>query len=308
LSPDDRLLFVDAYLSRELVVYDVSDPAGLPTEVARLSIPSAEPLEPEILRGKILFNDSADPRIARDSYIACAHCHLEGLSDRRTWDFTDRGEGLRNTIDLVGRAGVGHGALHWSANFDEVQDFEHDMRGPFRGTGLMSDADFHTGTRDETLGDPKAGVSEDLDALAAYVTSLDAHLPSPHRNADGTLTEAAERGRALFAAAGCPSCHAGEALTDSGFEPDGTPRLHDVGTLGAGSGQRLGSTLEGIDTPTLHGLWQSAPYLHDGSAATLREVLTARNAGDRHGATSSLTEGGLDDLEAYLMSLDGRVD
>jgi DNA-binding beta-propeller fold protein YncE len=308
ISPDDSLLFVDAYLSRELVVYDVSNAGALPVELARLPIPSAEPLSAEILRGKVLFNDSADPRIGRDSYIACAHCHLDGLADHRTWDFTDRGEGLRDTIDLLGRAGIGNGPLHWSANFDEVQDFEHDMRGPFRGTGLMDDADFHSGTRDTTLGEPKAGVSADLDALAAYVTSLDAHLPSPYRNADGTLTVEATRGRAVFLAAGCPICHAGVALTDSGFESPGVPRLHDVGTLGAGSGQRLAGTLTGIDTPTLHGVWQSAPYLHDGSAVTLREVLTTRNPTDAHGTTSALGAGEIDDLLAYLRCLDGRVD
>lgn len=303
LSHDDRLLFADAYLSRELVVYDVRSPGALPVELARLPIPSAEPLTPELLLGKRLFNDAADPRLAKDSYIACAHCHLDGLSDRRVWDFTDRGEGLRNTIDLVGRAGA-EGPLHWSANFDEVQDFEHDIRGAFRGTGLLSDEALAVGTRGEPLGDPKAGVSAELDALAAYVRSLDAHLPSPHREPDGTLGPAALRGRALFEASGCPSCHAGPALTDSALV-GGAPILHDVGTLGPGSGARLGEPLPGLDTPTLHGLWQSAPYLHDGSAPTLRDVLTTRNPADRHGTTSGLDPAQLDDLIAFLLCLDG---
>ena len=308
LTPDDEILFVDAYLSRELVAYRVGDTGAIPSELARVAIPSVEPLSELLLRGKILFNDAADPRIAQDSYIACAHCHLDGRGDGRTWDFTDRGEGLRNTIDLLGRAGLGHGPLHWSANFDEVQDFEHDIRGPFAGTGLMDDADFLAGTRAQTLGDPKAGVSEDLDALAAYVTSLADFLPSPHRAADGSLPADAARGRAVFARAGCPTCHAGAALTDSELLPSGAPRLHDVGTLGAGSGQRLGGALEGIDTPTLHGLWDSAPYLHDGSAPTLRDVLVDRNPDDRHGVTSGLTEAEVTDLVAYLRCLDGRAD
>ena len=114
--------------------------------------------------------------------------------------------------------------------------------------------------------------------------------------------------RAVFAAAGCPICHLGEELTVSGFESPRVPRLHDVGTLGPGSGQRLGGPLPGIDTPTLHGLWQSAPYLHDGSAATLHDVLTVRNPADRHGTTSGLSASELDDLEAYLRCLDGRAD
>ncbi|MBX3271814.1 MAG: PKD domain-containing protein [Sandaracinaceae bacterium] len=308
LAPDDRRLFVDAYLSRELVMLDVGDPGAIPRELSRARIPSVEPLSEQVLRGKILFNDAADPRLGKDSYLACAHCHLDGLADHRTWDFTDRGEGLRDTIDLVGRAGLAHGPLHWSANFDEVQDFEHDLRGAFRGHGLMADDDFFAGGRDHPLGAPKAGRSADLDALAAYVASLDRYLPSPHRAADGSLPDAAARGRAVFEAAGCGRCHAGPALTDSGFVAPGVPRLHDVGTLAPSSGQRLGAALEGIDTPTLHGLWHSAPYLHDGSARTLQDVLTTRNPDDRHGVTSGLSAAALDDLVAYLLCLDGTPD
>ena len=63
-------------------------------------------LAPDVLRGKQLFNDSFDPRLTKDGYIACGHCHLDGLDDHRTWDFTDRGEGMRNTISLVGQAGA----------------------------------------------------------------------------------------------------------------------------------------------------------------------------------------------------------
>jgi mono/diheme cytochrome c family protein len=308
LSPDDRFLFVDAYLSREIVAYDVTSFASEPAPLGRATIPGSEPLGEELLRGKRLFNDSLDPRLSSDGYVACAHCHLDGREDHRVWDFTDRGEGLRNTATLLGVPDTG--AIHWSANFDEVQDFEHDMRGPFRGTGLMRDEDFHTGTRDTTLGDPKAGVSADLDALAAYVASLASPPPSPFRADDGSLPEDAARGRAIFesAAAGCTTCHAGARTTDSGFVTPGVPRLHDIGTLGAGSGQRLGGTLEGIDTPSLHGAWASAPYLHDGSAPTLRDVLTARNPSDLHGTTSHLDAAQIDDLVAYLLCLDGRTD
>ena len=48
--------------------------------------------------------------------------------------------------------------------------------------------------------------------------------------------------------------------------------LHDVGTLRTTSGSRLGETLVGVDTPTLRGLWATAPYLHDGTAETLEDV------------------------------------
>jgi hypothetical protein len=305
LSPDDSLLFVDAYLSRELVVYDVADPGTLPREVARLPLVLEEPLTPELLLGKRLFHDALDPRLGRHGYMACAHCHLDGVGDRRTWDFTDRGEGLRNTTDLLGRAGEAHGPLHWSANFDEVHDFEHDLRGAFSGLGLMRDEDF--ARTSAPLGPAKEGLSAELDALAAYVRSLGSYWPSPHRRPDGSLAPDARRGRDVFLAAGCPSCHVGATMTDSALV-EGAPVLHDVGTLRASSGSRLGGPLTGLDTPTLHGLWQSAPYLHDGSARTLREVLVERNPDDLHGRTRALSAEALDALIAYLLSLDGRVD
>lgn len=310
LSADDRYLLVDATLSREVRVYDVTSLSTLPVVLAVIGVPTAEPLPAELLRGKLLFNDALDERLAEDHYIACAHCHLDGEADHRTWDFTDRGEGLRNTISLLGRGGAAHGPIHWSANFDEIHDFEHDIRGPFGGSGLMSDDDFFAEGRDTTLGTSKAGISADLDALAAYVSSLTSFPRSPYRNADSSLTDAAVRGRAVFFddATACATCHAPPRFTDSVFLTPTQPLLHDVGTITDASGQRLGAALQGIDTPTLLELWNSAPYLHDGSAATVREVLTSRNAGDTHGNTSGLTSDQIDDLTAFLLSLQGSTD
>jgi len=58
-----------------------------------------------------------------------------------------------------------------------------------------------------------------------------------------------------------------------------------------------------IDTPTLRFLFDSGPYLHDGSAATLFDVLTTTNSEDKHGATSHLTPDELADLIAFLLAL-----
>ena len=108
---------------------------------------------------------------------------------------TGLGEGLRNTVALNGRAG-GQGFLHWSANFDEVQDFEGQIRALAVGTGLMADAVFNQGTRNQPLGDSKAGLSSDLDALAAYVASLNVFAASPNRATDGSLTADGIAGKA----------------------------------------------------------------------------------------------------------------
>jgi MYXO-CTERM domain-containing protein len=306
LSPDGRL-FVQAFLSRSVSVFDVSNILSAhdfaePTKLGEIPSVASDPTPPSVLTGKQIFYDSSDPRMAREGYLSCATCHIDGMEDGRVWDFTNRGEGLRNTSALLGRRGTGHGRLHWTANFDEIQDFEHDIRNAFGGTGFLSDEDFHTGTRDQTLGDPKTGLSPELDALAAYVSSLDHVNASPFRDPDGTLSETALAGKKHFLALACDACHEGPDFTDSA-----EGELHDVGTLTPASGQRLGQPLTGLDTPTLLGLWETAPYLHDGSAATVHDVLVTRNPNGLHGATDSLTETELLELEAYLLELDSEL-
>ena len=277
----------------EHVVFDIADPTN-PVETSRVVV-AVDPRATEVAWGAVLFNSSVEPIHSRGGYVSCASCHPGGSHDGRTWDFTQVGEGLRNTIDLRGRAGVGHGAIHWSGNFDEVQDFENDIVFAFGGTGLAMDG---LGPH-PPLGEPNAARSPGLDALAAYVTSLDRVPDSPHE-----LDDSALRGRALFFSeeTGCRDCHRGESFTDSSIPPV----LHDVGTLLPTSGDRLGAALVGIDTPTLLGVWATAPYLHDGRADTLRAVLTTHNVDDRHGRTSHLTATEIDDLVAYLRSLDIR--
>src|SRR5438093_6606636 len=94
--------------------------------------------------------------------MSCASCHFEGEQDGRTWQFTS---GPRNTTSMRGVAGTL--PLHWSADRDEVQDFEHTIRTLQAGSGLMPGQ-----TPNLELGAPNTGRSADLDALAAFVESI----------------------------------------------------------------------------------------------------------------------------------------
>lgn len=301
LSRDGAKLFVQNFMSRSVSVYDVSGISANGNKqvrkLAEIATVSNEALAPNVLQGKQIFYNANDRRMNRDGYLSCASCHLEGEQDGRVWDFSDRGEGWRNTISLRGRRGTAQGRLHWSANFDEVQDFEHDMRNAFGGTGFMRDSDFNFGTRNQTLGERKAGVSAELDALAAYVASLAATPASPYRNANGTLTGAARLGRFIFQRQKCASCHGGNEFTDSFSNV-----RHDVGTMKTTSGNRLGKSLRGIDTPSLRGVWATAPYLHDGSAPTLLDLLTTASA--QHGNLTQLNAQEQQQLAAYLAQID----
>ena len=293
ISPDGRTLYVHNFMSRSVTAHDLSeviDGSSADTStLATYQSVAAEALPPSVLLGKQHFYDSQDPRLALQEYISCASCHNDGAQDGRVWDLAGFGEGLRNTIDLRGRAGLGHGPLHWSANFDEVQDFENQIRNLSGGGGLIPGGNPHP-----SLGAPNAGRSADLDALAAYVASLATFSDSPLRRADGSLSDAAAAGKAVFESANCASCHGGEAFTDSA-----PGILHDIGTIKPSSGQRLGGALSGLDTPTLRGVATSAPYLHDGSADTLEEAVAA------HASAAPLTPVELAQIASYLREIDG---
>ena len=272
LSADGYTLYTSNFMDRTVSVHDLRPllQQGLynAPQMAVLSAVATERLPATVLQGKQFFYDARDTRLARDSYMSCASCHNDGGEDGRVWDFTQNGEGLRNTISLRGRA-AGQGRVHWSANFDEIQDFEGQIRALAGGTGLMTDAAFNTGTRSDPLGDRKSGLSAPLDALAAYVASLNSTDRSPLRQANGNLTAQAVTGRTVFAAQ-CASCHTGTDYTDSAKQV-----LHDIGTRRPSSGGRLFGPLWGIDAPTLRDVWATAPYLHDGRAATIVEAVSA---------------------------------
>ncbi|MDA8020184.1 MAG: PKD domain-containing protein [Thermoanaerobaculia bacterium] len=278
LDPATERLWIKNFLGRSVTSLDLGEflAEGDRTIAAETATTvDGERLAANVLAGKTHFyfaGNAVDGQneMSFEGYISCASCHLDGGHDGRVWDFTQRGEGFRNTTALNGRAGLQHGNVHWTANFDEIQDFVNDIQGEFGGRGFLPDGE----TANPPLGTPNGGRSQALDDLAIYLASLDEPSigRSPHRTAGGALTQEARLGQTVFGNLACGSCHASSDFTDSTL---GTETLHDVGTLRTSSGQRLGGPLTGIDTPTLLGVFDSAPYLHDGSAETLDEVFEA---------------------------------
>jgi len=299
-------LYMQNFISRTVSVWDITpvlngtnNNPSLDTTIISVN---SETLPDNVLDGKRIFYNAADLRMSRDGYISCASCHNDGGQDGRVFDFTDRGEGFRNTADLNGKAGMGQGRVHWTGNFNEIQDFCNDIKGPFSGTG------FGTGCN-APLGAANAGAVSGLDNLAAFVASLNKVGPSPFRNQDGTMTADAVAGQQLFQQLQCNTCHVpATSFTDSVV---GSDVRNDVGTAKPTSGCRLGKDsvlrecpVAKFDTPTLIGVWNTAPYLHDGSAPTLLDVLTTQNTRQLHGATAGLSATQLDQLVAYMQQLE----
>ena len=279
LSPFETEIYVNNALSGSVTIVDANSHQVLDEVVV-----TAIPLAPDVLNGKRLFNSSARTDLAKDHWISCAGCHPGDGMDGRTWFFRD---GPRNTPSLLGV--VDTLPVHWSGDLDELQDVESTIRTIQAGTGL---APLHSGCDPACdQAPPNAGRSQDLDDLAAYMRTLTLR-PSPNL-VSGRLSGAARRGLAIFfsPATGCAECHPPPLFTDR--------KKHDVGTATDPS-ERKGSS---FDTPSLRGIHETAPYFHDGSAATLKDVLTTRNPTNQHGRTSGMSQQDVDDLISFLRSL-----
>jgi DNA-binding beta-propeller fold protein YncE len=288
LSADGRRAFVMNHLSRDVSVLDLSDARNRrPGTRVRVA---PETLSPSMWLGKRLFHHAADPRMSTLGWMACASCHVEGGADGTTWPTP---EGKRQTMPLWALASTGP-PLHASATRDEAQDFQEDIERLLRGGGLVE------GRAHRLLGEPNAGRSAALDALAEFVLH-GFRVPVAPPAGPG-----AARGRVVFAQAGCPACHGGPGWTRNALPaPPGTLApggeveveavLRDVGTHRPENGP-LGA--RGFKVPTLLGLHASAPYLHDGSAPDLHAVL----ANPRH--AGRLDAADADDLVAFLLAID----
>ena len=282
IHPDGSSAYVNNVLDGTVSVIDTGTYAV--TEVITVT---GIPLPPALLNGKRLYHSSARPDLAQAAWISCNTCHVEGEHDGRTWLLQFTGAVppgaspviTRNTTSLLGM--VETYPLRWSAEWDESADSEFSVRFEQFGSGLIPEG-MHP-----TLGAPNQGRSYDLDSLAAFIDSL----AVPARS--HTLTSAEQRGQALFVSpeTECLTCHPPPLYTDL--------QVHDVGTADA-YGEWFGPL---IDTPTLRFLYDSAPYLHDGSATTLYDTLTTANLNDEHGITSHLTEQQIQDLVAFLLAL-----
>jgi len=242
----------------------IVDPASQAKPIVK-TVSLGEAAEPTLIRrGEALFHDAS---IAFQGWQSCATCHPDARADGLNWDLLNDGLGNpKNTKSLL----LSH------------------QTPPVMSSGVRETAEeaVRSGMKHILFAvRPEAEYA----AIDEYLKSLQP-LPSPDLR-DSQRKEAVRRGERLFhdLAVGCAACHSGPLYTDM--------NSYDVGTRGPLD--KSGT----FDTPHLIELWRTAPYLHDGGAATLCEVLTTHNAGDQHGKTSHLSQEQIDDLEAFLMSL-----
>jgi YVTN family beta-propeller protein len=293
-----RRAFVDGRNSHDVTVLSI-DPSNTSAPVSVDGAPidrlAADPMPADLRLGQRLFytaNSGVYP-VTKNFWVACSSCHLEGATDAVTWRFVD---GPRDTPSNAGGP-INTGFLFRLALRNDVVQYDKTIRVEQGGA-------FDRGN---------ASQLPLLQALADFVNYAIPYPQNPNRAADGTLTDAQQRGQATFQAQ-CASCHTGPFLTDSGagnptLDENGAILLHDVGTCVTSgpfvdkpaaeevTGQMLMHAACDFDTPTLRGVFASAPYFHDGSAATLAEVV------DRLPFSAQLPPSDKSDLVEYLKTL-----
>jgi YVTN family beta-propeller protein len=257
-------VFVANYFSDDLATLDLADPAR---DLQQIELGPAQELT-TIRRGEMWFNDAT---LCYQEWQSCASCHdTDARMDGLNWDLLNDGTGNpKNARSLL-----------WAHQTPPAMSL---------GVRTSAEVAVRAGIRHILFSNQPEEIPAAMDE---FLKSLQP-VPSPYL-VKGKLSEAAQRGQRVFhdPEIGCADCHRPPLFTDLA--------LVDVGTRGH---YDRPEDPDPIDTPTLVELWRTAPYLHDGSAATLRDVLVRLNPYDRHGTTSRLSDEQLDDLEAYLLSL-----
>jgi YVTN family beta-propeller protein len=223
-----------------------------------------QPRPDAVRQGEFVFHDA---RHCFQHWLSCSTCHPDGRADGLNWDLVNDGIGNpKNARSLV-----------WSSRTPPVMSL---------GVRESMDEAVEKGFQFIQFRQIDAN---DLAAVRAYLHSLEPEV-SPFL-VEGRLSEKALWGKRLFedAQVGCAHCHPAPLFTSL--------ETHDVGTR-----HELDRTGR-FDTPACVELWRTAPYLHDGSAVTLREMLTTMNRDGKHGKTSHLSPEEIDALVEYLLSL-----
>ncbi len=270
LSPDGSKLLVANRLEDTISVID--------THTNRLTstITIAGPKKMSVRRhGEQTFYTA---RYSFQGQIACANCHIDSTFDGLQWDLEPDGFG-RDIVD--------------NRLIEDLKGTE-----PYKWNGGNPNLPTECGPRTEKYFWRSEQYDDlTLTDLVTYMLSLPSR-PNRWKLPGYELTPSQERGKALFERAvdkfgapipltnRCSYCHSGPKGTDQ--------KSFDVGTKKATDDSGL------LDTPQLTNIALTAPYLHDGSAATLEEIWTVFNPEDRHGRTNDLTKDELNDLIEYL--------
>nr|WP_245243594.1 beta-propeller fold lactonase family protein [Mesobacillus selenatarsenatis] len=310
VSPDGESLFVHNAMSHDMSVLKAGGGTYSRVKAAgeNIALVSNDPMDPLEREGKKIFysanSDEYAAEITGNNWMSCASCHADGDMNGLTLQTP---KGPRNVPSNVLTTKTG--LFMWDGSRDDFEDYLLTVQGEMGGM-MKYDA-----------GNPlPEDIAHMYDAMFAFLDNPESFPPpkSPYRLKDGELSEAALEGKELFEGkAGCLSCHGGNNFTDSvkavdrngQLTTDNQDFLYDIGTSNTLDKESAGDARAAMknprdqkrfDTPTLRGVWATAPYFHDGSAKTLEDAISRHNTKE----LSGLTRGEITKIAEYVGSLE----
>lgn len=287
-----------------------SDPKDNPTTKSKVKL------------GRLLFFDK---RMSLDGTVSCASCHdpNKGWTDQRPTAIGVRQQlGRRNSPTVLNAAY--RETQFWDGR---AHSMEQQAKGPIADPKEMGLSHEEAAARIAAIkgyrkyftaafGEPHVTIERIVQSLGSFQRTIltgkspyDLHLAGNPR----VLAEDARRGLALFNSKGrCNSCHTGPDLTDDRFHNVGAGMQRRVQDLGRYEVTKDEKDRGAFRTPILRNLSDTFPYMHDGSLATLEEVIGYFDRGGQANPWISpdmkplgLTAPEKKDLEAFLLALNG---
>jgi cytochrome c peroxidase len=230
-------------------------------------------------RGEQMFHDA---KVCYQGQFACGTCHPNSHLDGLAWNIE---------TPQLGRDRVANRTLRGIRE-----------TAPYKWNGHNPDLATQCGPRIAKYFFRSEGFGkQELAALLTYLNNIPI-APNRHLAADGQLTDAQERGKAIYfrkttnggkeipSPNRCDTCHPAETHYTARYSTEvGSATKYDTSGL--------------FDIPQLDRVYEDAPYLHNGEALTLEEIWTVFNDSDKHGVTSDMTKEQLNDLIEYLKTL-----
>lgn len=298
----------------------------VPSNLPPITIPpdNATTVEGVALGRKLFYEEL----LSADNSQSCATCHAQAFG------FSDHG--LRFSVGIDGVAGDKNAMaiqnLAWSGDFfwdGRVTGIENQARQPVINPIEMHDnwpnvvAKLQATAAYPKLFEEAFGtttITEDLvvKAIAQFERTMiagESDYDKFQRGEANGMTQSAYRGMNLFFSerADCWHCHVIDLLTDYDFHNNGLDSVFTSANIGRAAVTNRASDTGKFKTPGLRNVVYTAPYMHDGRFATLREVIEHYNSGIRHSPTLDplilhpnglfLTEQEKIDLEEFLKAL-----
>jgi len=312
--------------TQTLTVEGVSMPLPLGLQADAAYVPAGNPpTEARVELGRLLYFDK---RLSADGTVACATCHdpAHGFAEPRATSAGIRQQvGTRNAPTVLNR--LFSKEQFWDGR---AADLEEQAHGPIVNKIEMGMASHdacvarlrqvkgYVPLFEKAFGTAEITMARVAQAIASYErrvltgnSPFDRHQVGEH----GAMSAAAVRGMAVFNGKGnCATCHAGFNFTDESYHNLGVGMTAKTPDLG-----RYEITKQDVDrgafkTPTLRNVTQTAPYMHDGSEKTLRDVVVFYNQGGRPNPWLSkemhplaLSDAEIDDVLAFLEALTGEM-